>query len=269
VTTYSQFMQGIRPRPPKPPRGIPNPKPRDPHGPYKPMPGQPGAPPTPPAPQPNPNQPPAPTPLSPFEAWYMTNPAYLAAHPNYVNQQNQLQAQYGLVKNAQGQWVPASGAGSENGLMQQLQRALAGQSQGIQDSANSHGLLFSGAQAQMQQNAKAKNAQDQFDAVEAFTNAMNGINTQESNLISSLYDDYIKQAPPGSPPAVAAAKKKAADDAAAKAEADRKARVKKAQDHLKADRAKAAAAKRRKKRRKPSRERPGGGMTGGIAGGGA
>jgi hypothetical protein len=84
----------------------------------------------------------------------------------------------------------------------------------------------------------------------AFQRALSATNTDESNLVNSLYGDYLATAPPATPAAAAAAAAKPPLTAAQKAaaEADRKARIAKAQAHLKQDKINAA----KKKAAKPA-----------------
>lgn len=140
----------------------------------------------------------------------------------------------------------ASGDEAPFSLVNQLAQAFAGQSQNLQDSANSRGLLFSGAQAQGQQNLSTQNDQRFSDMTMALEKALGSINQDQANLINELYPDYLATAPPAN----AAANPAAAAAAKAKAEADRQARIKKAQDHLRQDKLDAA---RRKKKPAPKK----------------
>lgn len=198
-----------------------------------------------------------PPPRPDFNAWYRSDPRYLNQAPQFQAQRAQTYAQFGWfpvtdaagqpVLNAQGQptYRQASAQEDPGGITNQLAQALAGQSQNVQDSANSRGLLFSGAQVQGQQNAIAQNDQRLSEAQLAFQRALSATNTDESNLVNSLYSDYLATAPPASTTTTAAAATPAATAAAAAAkEKDRQARIKKAQDHLRQD--KINAAKKRK-----------------------
>lgn len=208
MTTFAQF-QALNGRPymapaiTKPPRRTP------PIG--HPMPGTTPATPKPPtAPKPPKPAAPKPTPpADPFKAWYMTDPRFLQQNPLFAAQEGQTYAQYGWnpILNAHGVQVRDSHGNPEYrqqtaaenpySAVNQLAQALAGNSQRIQESANSRGLLFSGAQAQQQQNATSDYDKQLDSTRRAFEQALGGINQQRANLITSLYPDYLKTAPPG------------------------------------------------------------------------
>jgi hypothetical protein len=196
-----------------------------------------------------------------FGAWYKSDPRYLLQHPQFEAGRNQTYAQYGWfpvtdaagqpVLNAQGQptYRQATAQEAPGSITNQFAQALAGQSQNVQDSANSRGLLFSGAQVQGQQNAITQNDQRLSEAQLAFQRALRGINQDESELVNSLYGDYVASAPPATPTAAATAAGAPALTPAQKAAAEtaRKARIKKAQDHLRQDKLNAAKKKPAKK----------------------
>lgn len=209
---------------------------------------------------PKPVTPPTPKPPN-FNDWYKTDPRFLLQNPQFGAQRAGLYAQYGWqpTMDASGKvtgYSQSSRADNPFGITSQLADALAGRSQNVQDSANSRGLLFSGAQVQGQQNAATEYEGQLSNAQKAFQAALAGVNTDEAELISSLYPDYLAQAPPASAAAAAAAAaakpSAAAAAAAAAAEADRKARVKKAQDHLRQDKIDAAA----RRRKRPTKKKP-------------
>jgi hypothetical protein len=167
-----------------------------------------------------PAKPPAAPPRPDFGAWYKSDPRYLNQNPQFQAARSQTYAQYGWfpvldaagkpVLNAQGQptYRQASAQEAPGSITNQFAQALAGQSQNVQDSANSRGLLFSGAQVQGQQNAIAANDTRLSEAQLAFQRALSGVNTDESNLVNSLYTDYLATAPPAgaAKPAAAAPK---------------------------------------------------------------
>jgi hypothetical protein len=194
-------------------------------------------------------------------------------NPQFAAQRSGIYAQYGWnpVLDAHGQPVfdvhgrprYVESANDPNGVVNQLKQALSGQSQAVANSANSRGLLFSGAQVQGQQNALTANDKAIKDATLAFERALGGVNTDQSNLITSLYPDYLKTAPPGSPAAVAAKAVAAKSAASTKWEADRKARVARAQAHLKQDK---IDAKRRKYHPRPKPKQQPRGVAGGPTG---
>lgn len=229
--------KGPRPKPPKAPPGRPKPVP------------------VPPVKPPVKTTPPIVPPRPDFGAWYKTDPRYLLQQPQFQAARSGTYAQYGwhpvldatgqpvLGANGQPQYKQATAAEDPGSIVNQLAQALAGQSQNIQDTANSRGLLFSGAQAQGQQNALTENDAKLSQAQLAFQNALQGINQDESNLVNQLYPDYLATAPPATPPKAAAA---AVATPAQKttAEKDRLARIKKAQDHLRQDKLNAAKKKK-------------------------
>lgn len=204
-----------------------------------------------------------------FGAWYKTDPRYLMMNPQFQANRVNTYAQFGWspVLDAAGQPVlgadgkpqyhQASATEAPNSMVNQLAQALAGQSQNVQDSANSRGLLFSGAQVQGQQNAISANDKQLSDAQLAFQRALSGINSDEAELVNSLYPDYLATAPPATPAAAAAAATTPAQTAAQKAaaEKDRLARIAKAQNHLKQD--KIDAAKRKAKKGKKGKTQTG------------
>ena len=204
-------------------------------------------------------KPPAP-PKPDFNAWYKSDPRYLNQNPQFQAARSQTYAQYGWfpvldaagkpVLNAQGQptYRQATAQEAPGSITNQFAQALAGQSQNIQDSANSRGLLFSGAQVQGQQNAIAQNDTRLSEAQLAFQRALSATNTDEASLVNSLYGDYLATAPPATPATAAAAKPALTPAQKAAAEADRKARIKKAQDHLRQDKINAA------KKKKPAKK---------------
>jgi hypothetical protein len=159
-----------------------------------------------------PAKPPAAPPRPDFAAWYKSDPRYLQQNPQFQAERSRTYAQYGWfpvtdaagqpVLNAQGQptYRQASAQEAPGSITNQLAQALAGQSQNVQDSANSRGLLFSGAQVQGQQNAIAQNDTRLSEAQLAFQRALYGVNTDESNLVNSLYTDYLATAPPAGVP---------------------------------------------------------------------
>lgn len=188
-----------------------------------------------------------------FNAWYQTDPRYLLQHPQFQAQKAGLYAQYGwqpttdAAGNVTG-YNQSTAADNPYSIVQQLSEALAGNSQKVQDTANSRGLLFSGAQVQGQQNATHNYENSLSDAQKAFQSALAGVNQNEASLISELYPDYLATAPPATPATAAAAASPAATTAAAAAkEKDRLARIKKAQDHLRQDKLNA-------KKRKPPKK---------------
>lgn len=226
MATFGSFRQGIiskTPKPTKPYKRTPGPWPAAPVGPAGANRGVPGGtrprPPTglPGRPKPIVTKPPVttPPPVLPtrpdFGAWYKTDPRYLLQHPQFAAQKAGLYAQYGwqpqtdAAGNVTG-YTQSSAADNPFSIVQQLSQALAGNSQHIQDSANSRGLLFSGAQVQGQQNATHDYENSLSDAQKAFQNALAGVNTNESQMISDLYPDYLATAPPGGAPKPVAAK---------------------------------------------------------------
>lgn len=237
-----------KPAKPKPARGFPT-------GPRPPAPTK-----LPGRPKPVVVKPPVPVPAPPrpdFNSWYTSDPRYLQMHPQYEAQRSGTYAQYGwfpeldangkpvLDANGKPKYRQASAAEDPNSIVNQLANALAGRSQNIQDSANSRGLLFSGAQVQGQQNAITENDRQLSDAQLAFQRALAGINKDEADTVSSLYPDYVATAPPGNTTAAAGGGGAAASGMTpAQKEADRQRRMKKAQDHLAQDKIDAA---RRKK----------------------
>jgi hypothetical protein len=206
---------------------------------------------------------PAPTPQDRFKAWYQTDPRYLMQNPQFAAQRSGIYAQYGWMPDGKGGYRKTTAAENPFSQIQALSNALSGNSQAIQNSANSRGLLFSGAQVQGQQNAGTAYEKQLADAQKAFQSALSGVNTDESNLITSLYPDYLKTAPPGSPAAVAAKAVAAKSAASTKWEADRKARVARAQAHLKQDK---IDAKRRKYHPRPKPKPQPRGVAGGPHG---
>lgn len=195
-----------------------------------------------------------------FNSWFKTDPRWFQQSPMFEAARAGTYGQYGMSPmigadgkpvigaNGKPRYNIASAAEAPFTMVNQLAQAFAGKSQNIQDSANSRGLLFSGAQAQGQQNALTEKDRQTSDMVGAFERALQGINQDEADLITSLYPDYLATAPPATPATTAAAATPAATSAAAAAkEKDRQARIKKAQDHLRQDKLNA-------KKRKPPKK---------------
>jgi hypothetical protein len=162
------------PAPPAPPKMAP---------PAAPPPAPPAAP-TPPAAPPN------------FEAYYQSDPRYLAQNPLWTAMQNAIYTRYGWVPDAASPGGFRQQSAQENPYseVQNLARDLRRESAGVTNAANSRGLLFSGfnkvgQEAEVDEYNRELNAK----AMERDADLL-GVTSARNQLLADIYPDYAAQA---------------------------------------------------------------------------
>lgn len=213
---------------------------------------------------PGPAAPAGPSLLS-FDQWLASQPLWIQQQANDVNTTNSLMAGYGFYKDAEGKFHDDPAANPDSVIAQEDLRRQQGIGRTAQQGAN-HGNLFSGASLIGVQNANDAYRQGAAKALRELEGKIGDITQHELDTkigMGTDYTDYVGNTKAAQATAAAAVKPPVtgatarAPMTAAEKEADRQRRIKKAQDHLKADKAKAA---KTRKRRAASAVRAGAGL---------
>lgn len=131
------------------------------------------------------------------------DPSYIAAHTGLSAQLKNLLLGYGDASALSPQEASAYGiqpgdisAANQNpySTLSQLKQQLAGDMTGIQNTANSHGALFSGANAAATAHEQQAAGQRSYNALQALQGAIGGIDTQNTNALTSAYGTLTQNA---------------------------------------------------------------------------
>lgn len=137
-----------------------------------------------------------------FGAYLKTDPGYAALLASLKGQQANLVTQFGDASGVSGidgsplgaDVQQAASANPYSWLAQD--RKATGQHVGsINNSANAHGLLYSGANAQGQVNEYAADQQRQYAARAALRDALGGLGSQQAQGLSGAYTNYLAGLP--------------------------------------------------------------------------
>jgi hypothetical protein len=163
---------GNAPMAPQPPKMAP---------PAAPPPAPPAAP-TPPAPPPN------------FEAYYQSDPRYLAQNPMWTAMQNAIYSKFGWAPDGAGGFRQQSAQENPYSVVQNLARDLRRGSAGVTNAANSRGLLFSGFN-KVGQEAEVDEYNRDLNAAAMERDAeLLGVTSARNQLLSDIYPDYAAEA---------------------------------------------------------------------------
>lgn len=184
------------------PGGVDTGNPGQPQGPATPPPPVPAAPPAPPAPPP-------PPPRMDWGAYLSADPGYAATIANLQAQQAQLYNQYGFVPAGSkligtgsdiGMDTAYAAAGNPNSQLAQLAHQLSGNIQGINDTANAHGVLTSGINLRNQRNEYTADQSRRAGALSALQQALLGLGGQQASALEQARRDWWNyfNAPAGS-----------------------------------------------------------------------
>lgn len=154
--------------------------------------------PTPPRTAPPPSPPPAAAPTPPpapvnFEAYYQSDPRYLAQNPMFQALTNQVYQRFGWVPNGAGGFRQQSREENPYSVVNLLARDLARDSAGVTNATNARGLLFSGFNKVGQEAAADEYNQNLNRAAMERDAALNDISAQRAQLLADLYPDYVEQ----------------------------------------------------------------------------
>ena len=206
--------------------------------------------PTPPVTTP-PVAPPGSVPLLTFDQWLATQPLWVQQQATNVAAGNSLMSGYGFYKDASGNLVADPNASPDSVIAQEDLQRQRGISRTAQTGAN-RGNLFSGASLIGVQNADDAYRQGAARALRDLTEKTGAITQSELDTkigLGGAYTDYVGATNATNTTAKTTATTKTATAKALADEKDRQARIKRAQDHLKADKAKAK--RRKRKNRNP------------------
>jgi hypothetical protein len=143
-----------------------------------------------------------PVPVAPpqqdFGAYLKTDPGYAALLASLKGQQSSLLTQFGdasgqvgIDGSPIGADVQQAAAANPYSFLAQDRLATRQHVSGINNSANAHGLLYSGANVQGQVNEYAADQQRQYAARAALQNALGGLGGQQAGGVSSAYQNYL------------------------------------------------------------------------------
>jgi hypothetical protein len=147
------------------------------------------------APPPAPPAAPTPPPAPPnFEAYYQSDPRFLAQNPLLLAMQKQIEAQYGWAPDGAGGFRQQTAQENPYSVVQQLARTLRGDSANVTNATNSRGLLFSGFNKVGQEAAVGDYNQRLNEAAMARDAELGDINAQRAQLLADIYPDYAAEA---------------------------------------------------------------------------
>jgi hypothetical protein len=163
---------GNAPMAPQPPKMAP---------PAAPPPAPPAAP-TPPAAPPN------------FEAYYQSDPRFLAQNPMLLAMQKQIEAKYGWAPDGAGGYRQQTQQENPYSVIQQLAQSLRGDSANVTNATNARGLLFSGFNKVGQEAAADDYNRRLAEAAASRDAELLDVSGQRAQLLADLYPDYAAQA---------------------------------------------------------------------------
>jgi hypothetical protein len=141
--------------------------------------------------------PPAP-PQQDFGAYLKTDPGYAALLASLKGQQSSLLTQFGdasgqvgIDGSPIGADVQQAAAANPYSFLAQDRLATRQHVSGINNSANAHGLLYSGANVQGQVNEYGADQQRQYAARAALQNALGGLSGQQAQGTTDAYQNYL------------------------------------------------------------------------------
>src|SRR5690606_17551058 len=151
----------------------------------------PSAPPAPPAAP----TPPAPTPPPlTFEAYYQSDPRYLANNPILTALQQGIYQRYGWVPDGAGGFRQQSAAENPYSVVNMLARDLARDSARVTNTTNARGLLFSGFNTTGQEAAADAYNRRLNEAAMDRDRELLDVDSRRADLLSGIYPDYVAEA---------------------------------------------------------------------------